>query len=323
MLRCFDITPNSEVARLWLIKSALVQSLHTLISAIHKHTMQDMHRLLALPATLVPLILDHGVFAQELQWPYSLPRTSKYYPEDEGLMKRELGAMQKLGEQQPVGMRKMSEDEGEMFFLHYWDFGGQPDGERLEYTNASMPLSAPVAPHFSTVSRRHAFFGQSLFGRDQWGSCPAGTKACTEINQPNSCCGTNDQCITVSDSGNGDVGCCPAGQSCGSMVSGCDANQGQTSCPNSGNGGCCIAGYSCLDVGCVLASTQTVTTNVPPTTVTTGAESTISPTSRPSSTPTTAAQGSTVVVAGAGSTYTTTLIPVSYTHLTLPTIYSV
>jgi len=203
-------------------------------------------------------------------------------------------------------MRKMSEDEGEMFFLHYWDFGEKDENGLENYANASVPMNAPLARHFSSMSKRYKFPGHSLFSRDNWGSCPAGTKSCTEINQPDSCCGTNDQCITVSDSGNGNVGCCPAGQSCGNAVSGCDQSQGQMSCPNSENGGCCIAGYSCFDVGCVLASTQTVTTDLPPATVTTGAESTINPSA--SAAPSTAPEGTTVVVAGAGSTYTTTLV---------------
>lgn len=264
--------------------------------------MRDLNCLLSLPATLLPLVLGYGASAQELQWPYNLPRTAKYYPEHEAHLKRDLVAREKLENQQPVGMRKMSEDEGEMFFLHYWDFGEQVD----DYSNASVPLRAPIAQHYSAMSKRYSFPGHSLFSRDNWGSCPSGTKACTEINQPDSCCGMSDQCITVSDSGNGNVGCCPAGQSCGNTVSGCDESQGQTSCPNSGNGGCCIAGYSCFDVGCVLASTQTVTTDLPPATVTTGAESTISPTA--SQAPSTSPDGTTVVVAGAGSTYTTTLV---------------
>lgn len=270
--------------------------------------MKNLKCLLSLPATLLPLILAYGdsASAQELQWPYNLPRTAKYYPEHEARIKRDLAAREKLGSQPPVGMRKMSEDEGEMFLLHYWDFSDRPGEDLIEYANASVPMSAPMAQHFSSMSKRYKFPGHSLFRRDNWGSCPSGTKSCTDINQPDSCCGTDDQCITVSDSGNGNVGCCPAGQSCGNTVSGCDESQGQTSCPNSGNGGCCIAGYSCFDVGCVLASTQTVTTNLPTTTVTTGAESTISPTASPASS--TSPEGTTVVVAGAGSTYTTTLV---------------
>ncbi|KAK6438026.1 hypothetical protein LTR95_005775 [Oleoguttula sp. CCFEE 5521] len=86
--------------------------------------MRDFAAWLALPATLLGFIaFPEAAAADALQWPYNLPPTVKYHPEHEPLVKRQLEAKEKLASQRPIGMRKMSEDEGEMFFLHYWDFG--------------------------------------------------------------------------------------------------------------------------------------------------------------------------------------------------------
>lgn len=203
----------------------------------------------------------------------------------------------------------MSGDEGEKFFLHYWDFGDSVAGsETLEeyleevqkYANASSQLLAPLKPHFERAHSKRRFPGYNLFARD-WGSCPSGTKSCTEIGSPDSCCSTSDTCIRVDDTGNGNVGCCPEGSSCGSSISDCDTNAGQTSCPESANKGCCIEGYACYDVGCVWASTQTTTTVLPVATVTSGRTS-----QEPSST-TSEPQTSAVAVASGGTTYTTTI----------------
>jgi hypothetical protein len=265
-----------------------------------------MRDLLALPATLLALIAASTINAQEHLRPADL------LPEHQTHLKRERQAQEKLQWQQPIGMRKMSSDEGEKFFLHYWDFGdSSAEAETLEeyiedakkYANTSSQLLAPLAPHFERAHTFRRFPGHSLFARD-WGSCPTGTKSCTEIERPNSCCGETDSCIIVNDTGNGDVGCCPQGGSCGSSISDCDASAGQTSCPQSENKGCCIAGYACYDVGCVWVSTQTTTTILPVATVTSGRISEAS-----SSTTSEQETDTTVVVAGGvgGSTYTTTI----------------
>ncbi|KAK6436519.1 hypothetical protein LTR95_007290 [Oleoguttula sp. CCFEE 5521] len=269
--------------------------------------MRDFAALLALPAALLSFIASTEAAADALQWPYNLPPTAKYHPEHEPLVKRQLEIKQKLASQRPIGMRKMSEDEGEMFFLHYWDFGDASDGQdstdgvdTSSSSNISIPLAAPLAPH----SPRNAGFGlsaRSIFAR-QWGACPVGSASCTSINRPNSCCQTGRTCTIVTDTGNGDVGCCPQGETCGSTISSCDGSAGQTQCSGAGNGGCCIAGYTCYDVGCVLANTQTVVTTLPVETVTTGQSS-----SQPFST----ASGTSVGVAGVGSVYTTTIFQVS------------
>lgn len=261
-----------------------------------------MRDLLALPATLLALIAT--TTAAENQ-----PRPADLRPEHQKHLKREQQAQEQLQWQRPVGMRKMSGDEGEKFFLHYWNFGDLPaESETLEeqvedmqkYGNASLKLLAPIAPHFERAHTYRRFPGYSLFARD-WGSCPEGTKSCTEIDRPDSCCSETDECIQVEDTGNGDVGCCPQGGNCGKSISNCDESAGQTSCPESDNKGCCIEGYSCYDVGCIWASTQTTTTNLPVQTVTEGQTS-----NEPSST-VSEARTDTVVVAGQGTTYTTTI----------------
>jgi hypothetical protein len=266
-----------------------------------------MRDLLVLPATLLALIAASTTNAQGHLRPADL------LPEHQAHLKREQQAQEQLQWQQPIGMRKMSSDEGEKFFLHYWDFGESAaagsetlDEEHIDgaehYTNTSARLLAPLAPHFERAHTFRRFPGYSLFARD-WGSCPSGTKSCTEIDRPNSCCGETDACITVEDTGNGDVGCCPQGSTCGSSIANCDEGAGQTSCPQSENKGCCIAGYSCYDVGCVWASTQTTTTVLPVATATSGR------TSEAPSSSTSEQETDTVGVAGGvgGSTYTTTV----------------
>lgn len=193
-------------------------------------------------------------------------------------MKRDSEIQQKLVLNAPVGVRKMSEDEGEKFFLDYWQLEGQdaPDpssaqepgteigriaqsrGPVLEddlkqYQNGSvsLPLHPPFPLHADAEQRsgpQNWFFARSLFQRDF--QCPSGTSDCSSIGQKNSCCQTGESCVKITDTGLGDVGCCPAGQTCGASISSCDTKNGYTSCPNSPNGGCCIPGYACQDVGC-------------------------------------------------------------------------
>ncbi|KAG2163672.1 hypothetical protein JADG_003411 [Aureobasidium aubasidani] len=73
--------------------------------------------LFALPATLFFVIFT-PVNGQD--WPYNLPAGAKYYPEHEHHIRRDLEIQQRLNVASPSGIRKMSEDEGEKFFLDYW-----------------------------------------------------------------------------------------------------------------------------------------------------------------------------------------------------------
>ena len=173
---------------------------------------------------------------------------------------------------QPIGLRKMSSDEGEMFFPEYWTFETnsrrdsnilrkpaldkrQPilrlsDFEALDplSDNATVlpPLQAPFSLHTGQPNLpllRRLF----PFQKRQY-SCPANTNACTSINRPNSCCPSDEVCQLVTDTGNGDVGCCSQGQTCSQEVGTCQ--QGYLSCPGAQGGGCCFPGSSCLGVGC-------------------------------------------------------------------------
>ncbi|KAH7125196.1 hypothetical protein B0J11DRAFT_299825 [Dendryphion nanum] len=204
-----------------------------------------------------------------LPWPHNLPKHVKYFPEDEVHVKRGLSIQDRLKKEKPIGIKKMSEDEGEMFFLDNWIFAGdegtrESNEKREEYLNLSMPALSPLRPIYEQGmldSMRRFAARSSLMGRDF--KCPEGTNDCSSIGAPNSCCGTTDTCITIQNTGFGSVGCCPRGRTCAGAIS-CDTKNGYSSCPDSSNGGCCLPGYSCRDVGCVAAGTS-VTWVQPPT----------------------------------------------------------
>lgn len=248
------------------------------------------HRLFALPPALLALVLERSTLGQskELEWPYNLPAHVKYYPEDEGLVKRNVEIRQRLQQQSPVGMKKMSGDPGEMFFLDYWRFkidDHDSDGGSSNISEAAE-LTAPLKLHVDSIHQRSVlprFLGHSLFDKRGF-TCPAGSAACTSINRPNSCCKTGSTCQLVQDVGLGDVGCCAENQVCGGSVSTCPANY--ISCPQNPGGGCCIPGYACFNVGCVATSTAVVVI-VPSTTTTSRTLSTSAP---PPASPSTATQ---------------------------------
>jgi len=228
--------------------------------------MRDLALLLSLPSSILLLLATSAATAQDLPWPYNLPRTAKYLPEHEAQIKRDLEIQQRLSWQEPAGVKKMSDDEGEKFFLGYWDFGPQSEGwetadrhERLDASNQSTTitvLDAPIAPHTGHDRPHIPLFGRSLFARNF--QCPGATTSCSSIGS-DLCCPTSQSCVKVS----GGVGCCPSGQSCGTVVGSCDTSAGYTDCPNSPNGGCCIPGAQCEGTGCVFYGTQTVVTTLP------------------------------------------------------------
>ena len=236
--------------------------------------------LLFLPSAL--LVHPSNVQAQttpnDLQWPYNLPPNVKYYPEHEQLVRRNMEIQIRLGSQRPVGVRKMTQDIGEMFFLEYWHFGDEAvqaentgNGESrktqvdcgseksldeaLEHSGnhtMSRPPQPPLLLHSNmpTVSPlvgRYLRQGEpGLVSRDF--TCPAGTLSCAAISRPNSCCSSGLTCTIITDTGLGDVGCCSASFPCGGQVTSCPA--GYTACPAIQGGGCCIPGYQCSGVGC-------------------------------------------------------------------------
>lgn len=167
------------------------------------------------------------------------------------------------------GVRKMSHDEGEKFFLEYWHFedavqGGLSERDLAEVnataTNEKSPInnrgtgSSPaqfLARSYAFESSFGALFGSSggfLESRDF--KCPTGTSACTSINRSDRCCSASDTCVIVTDTGSGDVGCCPSGQTCSGMIGSCQS--GYTTCSQALGGGCCIPGYGCVEGGCKL-----------------------------------------------------------------------
>ncbi|TKA62912.1 hypothetical protein B0A55_12322, partial [Friedmanniomyces simplex] len=92
--------------------------------------MKDFTALLSLPASLLSLIAATQVGAQELAWTDALPRAAE---QEDVNLRRDFEIPQRLAWQAPAGVRKMSDDEGEKFFLHYWDFG-----DDMAHPNASV-----------------------------------------------------------------------------------------------------------------------------------------------------------------------------------------
>ena len=212
----------------------------------------------------------------DLQWPYNLSPSTKYYPEDEPLVRRSIEIQELFANQTPHALRKMSSDKGQMFLLEYWGFnrderrikqslaaGHTVDqkGERIGTLENITQIRLPQ-PHLLLHTDRlpaisNRFSRSPLEKRDF--RCPTGTTSCTSINRPNSCCANGLQCNIITDTGFGDVGCC-ADSSCSGEVTGCQ--EGYTSCPANQGGGCCIPGYACSGVGCTYNSLTIFHTNI-------------------------------------------------------------
>ncbi|KAF2262277.1 hypothetical protein CC78DRAFT_582761 [Lojkania enalia] len=272
-------------------------------------------RLLALPPTIL-FLLCAAPAASEKQWPHNLPRHMKYFPEDEEHVKRSLRIQEKLQRERPIGVKKMSADEGEMFFLDNWIFASDLEKnaentrrsayeEENVYANGSLQAFSPLRPHsekslFNAIGR--FALPRALFGRGF--ECPTGTEDCSDIGAPDSCCAIGSACINIRDTGFGSVGCCPQGQTCAGTIS-CDTDNGYTSCPDSPNGGCCLPGYSCLDVGCVVAGTSTITVQ-PSTSAQPSPSSTtvVVPTSNPPSSSSPSPTPTSTLTSSASETYT-------------------
>lgn len=253
-------------------------------------------RLAALPSSLIALITNSilPVSSQDLNWPYNLPPDTKYYPEDEFLIKRGLDIQQRLQRGSPTGVRKMSGDPGEKFYLEYWGFDQEEDMNNYSsWTNASFTsFDQPVRvqTHRSSPRLFRRLSGWHLFQTRDF-QCPAGTSACASIDRPNSCCATGSTCQLVQDTGLGDVGCCPNGQTCADSLSTCADEY--TSCPNNPGGGCCMPGYACYDVGCIQTSTATILTAPRASTTTVTSYTTITPSAPPPPTTTSTTTSST------------------------------
>lgn len=163
-----------------------------------------------------------------------------------------------LAEGPALGVRKMSDDEGEKFFLDYWDFAGASDAavsqvsENFNETLMDRSVDDGYSPA-RFVGQTFPFgpstppaFGDSLQARHF--KCPIGTWACTSIGRSDRCCGSGETCEIVSDTGHGNVGCCAQGKTCTGMIGSCAV--GYTACAEALGGGCCIPGYHCVEGGC-------------------------------------------------------------------------
>lgn len=210
--------------------------------------------LLALPPTVLLVLC-----AAEPQWPHNLPKHMKYFPEDEVHVKRSLDIQEKMRSEKPIGVKKMSSDEGEMFMFDNWIFASdlehtetdkRAERDIRELSNVTAQFEPALRPVEESSQRDWylRFRARDVLLKRGF-KCPTGTSDCSSIGEPNSCCGTGSTCMKISDQGLGPVGCCPDGQTCSGGIS-CDSEAGYTSCPESPNGGCCVPGYSCLDVGC-------------------------------------------------------------------------
>ncbi|GJP97929.1 hypothetical protein AnigIFM59636_008302 [Aspergillus niger] len=179
--------------------------------------------------------------------------------------------------QKPVrGVHKMTDDEGEKFYLDYWLFDEAYTAGNTSNANDSLsqtqpynldttekvdfqPRSYPFRPSYPSdleVERRGWSEHFSPLLRREF-KCPSGTYGCSSIDRPESCCSTGDTCVLVKDTGSGDVGCCPKGETCSGTIGSCQ--DGYSSCSSSLGGGCCIPGYECVTGGCMRVFTITVT----------------------------------------------------------------
>jgi hypothetical protein len=205
--------------------------------------------LFTLPPAILTLLCATRSTA-EPQWPHNVPKHLKYFPEDEVHARRGIDVRERMKHEKPVGVKKMSADEGEMFMLDDWIFASDFQ-RRWAYENtgngtcdAQSPLRPLAAENFFSRMRARAALAKRQF------ACPTGTSSCSAIGAPDVCCGTGTNCITVNDSpGVGSVGCCPLGRTCAGSIS-CDTSNGYSSCPDAPNGGCCLPGFRCDGIGC-------------------------------------------------------------------------
>ena len=156
-----------------------------------------------------------------------------------------------------MGVTKMSPDEGEKFYMEYWQFEGAlekgenrdtasqtlrgrdedaADGSLINITGLAV-FRPPFALHtkfgrdsilYDDMSVAQALEGQkaaaalaTLEKRDF--TCPTGTSDCSAIGYPNSCCTLSETCFLIQDTGLGPVGCCETGQTCGGVITSCNA----------------------------------------------------------------------------------------------------
>jgi progranulin len=252
---------------------------------------------LGLPASILFLIASQATSAQSVeneqsptQWPWNLPPHVRYWPEDPPHRRRDLEDIEEhlsLG-RSPVGVMKMSPDEGEKFYMEYWQFEGPLEQSGLHDAPSQalrgrneLDEAILLANASATVSWRPAFALHTEQDPDSLGSedlrahgalearnfaaalavlekrgftCPTGTSNCSGIGYPNSCCAAGETCFSITDTGLGPVGCCPTESNCGGFITSCNSPNTPCAEPEYSGGGCCIPNYVCAGVGCTYIS---------------------------------------------------------------------
>ena len=181
------------------------------------------------------------------------------------ILQRNAAITSQLAAGPALGVKKMSEDEGEKFFLDYWSFGDDSSSGNISERYLSdedgfslarfVAQSYPFGPAYSLGSDGDSQFlhrenndsANNLFEKRDF-KCPTGTTACVSIGRSDRCCGSGETCEIVADTGHGNVGCCPSWKTCSGMIGSCQS--GYTACPHALGGGCCIPGYECVEGGC-------------------------------------------------------------------------
>lgn len=195
-------------------------------------------RILGLPASILFLLASRTIStnaAQDEESPAQLQRDlpiQKRLPPDSPQRRRQLEAVEehlRLG-RSPVGVLKMSSDEGEKFYMDYWQFEGELEQSQLLNTGISLRArdeeeeARLLANSSATVSFRPPFALHTEEWSDTLGfedlrarsvvddrssaavlamltkrgfQCPTGTANCTDAGFPNSCCPTTEYCYPI------------------------------------------------------------------------------------------------------------------------------
>jgi len=224
-------------------------------------TMRFNSNLLGLPASILLLIVSQ-TFATQLG-------RNERSPDPQS---REIEDTESLPDaRSPVGVMKMSLDEGEKFYHEYWQYEQvletpsklevplRRDEDAGLLANVSMHFTAPLGLHTNYESsyedlkarqlleKRNAAAALAILEKRDF-VCPTGYNSCVDIGYPNSCCSTDETCFIIQDTGLGPVGCCQKGYTCGGTITTCGSVN--TACAKTLGGGCCIPNYVCAGVGC-------------------------------------------------------------------------
>ncbi|KAJ8062309.1 hypothetical protein OCU04_008856 [Sclerotinia nivalis] len=312
---------------------------------------------LGLPTSILLLLVSQTNSVQAIhdnrlltQWPRDLAAHFKHWIYGSASWRRddEFERDDTLTVKGPIGTLKMSENEGEKFFMEYWQFEGEDTQSNLDgknnflrkrdlkeearlFANSSIPVSfrAPFALHTedhsgsldyedTRVRRKDSAAILAILEKKDF-KCPTGTSNCSSIGYPNSCCATDETCFKITDTGLGPVGCCPSGGNCGGTITNCASPN--TPCADDVGGGCCIPNYVCASIGCVInpslvivvttTKTFTVISSTPTTTTqTTTITSTRSSLSSSSSISSTSSQSSTSTASTTTTTSASGVVPI-------------